>query len=370
MKADTKLIDEEETTIDDVIQELKNIINDAETEAYNKERKKAEETQVSNKIQMRVNCNVSMNDPIFDSESEIIPSNLHPQPPRRTRSLIHLFIPSEDYDYDNKEIFFENETPYTSDEGSDSLLSASKCQLPRIEKSTTHFNGTLDVRHPHLKKSESFHHVVSNIQLREVNTNNKAIRHNSIDGYYIDNYSQAPETHGNQQKDYTSHKLKSKSLDRIDDGLDTMVDIVLTNQKSNTSRTQSDSGNATGTTTTLIRSTSNVFLNGTTKDFKISKLPSSSYKSEERHKIFLPHHKYENGDYYYQSRIQEKPITITTNNNNSFVIKRGHTNAGMYSGYHANKNNQVILSNVRKMDKSKNQLNSLSKVTDLPSGLY
>ncbi|KAK4874813.1 hypothetical protein RN001_014173 [Aquatica leii] len=85
---DLKLLaDEDETTIDDVIEDLNNIV-EGECEA------------IANKIQMRV----STNDAIFDSESEIVPANLQPQPPRRTKSLVHLYIPSEDYNY-SKEIF-------------------------------------------------------------------------------------------------------------------------------------------------------------------------------------------------------------------------------------------------------------------------
>lgn len=138
-KSNSKLNeDDEETTIDEVIEELRNIINDAETEQYMKEEKqrqqeklkKDESKMCSSKVQIK------LEEPIFDSELEIVPSNLHPQPPRRTRSLVHLYIPAEDYDYDNKEIFFENETTFTSEEGSDSLLSASKCHLPRLENAT------------------------------------------------------------------------------------------------------------------------------------------------------------------------------------------------------------------------------------------
>lgn len=414
-KLDNKLLtDEEETTIDDVIQELKNIINDAETEVYTKEveqyakKKKEEEEQISNKIQMRVDCNVSMDDPIFDSEHEIVPSNLHPQPPRRTRSLIHLFIPSEDYDYNNKEIFFENETPYTSDEGSDSLLSASKCRLPRIDKDIPNSNGIsnnnrtgmhtiIDIKNKsssyekhlnhsenrNIKKSESFHHTVQhNVQIRDVNKNYKSIRHNSVDGFFSGNYSHMPigtprVNHQRQvQKpleDFNTEKLKSKSLDRIDDGLDSMVDIIVTDQKTDNLhlKTQSDSGNTTGTT--LSRSTSNIFLNNR-RDFRITKLPTGNNQHcDDKHKMFLPNHRYENRDnevHYYFPRVQEK----CNNSNNSFLITRGHTNAGMYSGYQVAKNNQNSLNNYRKIEmsplKSKSQIGAIGKVTDLPSGLY
>lgn len=74
--------DDEETTIDDVIEELKNIINDAETETYKHEhgqgRFKREEREkvrmregssvIASRIQMRVDSNVIINDPVFDNE--------------------------------------------------------------------------------------------------------------------------------------------------------------------------------------------------------------------------------------------------------------------------------------------------------------
>lgn len=257
VKAETKIAnvvvvdDDEETTIDDVIEELKNVINDAETEMYkptsgNGKLKKEEwdklrtrECNISSRIQMRVDSNVVIHDPIFDNEVtnlflgrqnvfgvilhfqvEIIPSNLHPQPPRRTRSLVHFFIPSEDYDYTRDKIFFENETPYTSDESSDSLLSASKCHLPRIEKdipssniNSNHnraiLNAIMDVReraafhekqrqssfvhrsssrNPNPKRSESFQHIqVGN----GINKKGRAARHNSVDGlYHVGRYTQ------------------------------------------------------------------------------------------------------------------------------------------------------------------------------------
>ncbi|XP_031336233.1 uncharacterized protein LOC116165711 isoform X2 [Photinus pyralis] len=307
---DLKLLaDEEETTIDDVIQELKNIVNDAETEAYSQ----------TSKIQM----DVLMNDPIFDSESEIVPANLQPQPPRRTRSLIHLYIPTEDYDY-NREVFFENETPYTSDEGSDSLLSASKYRLPRIEKDLAlYYSNVTSTRQ--LKKSESFHHRV-----KEVRT----CRHNSTRITRQDS----------QQK---TVQKKSKSLDRIDDGLDSMVDIIMTNQSKLATdlRPQSDSGNLT----------SNLFLS-TRKDFKISKLPT--YAGMEKQKMFLPPVTYEHLGYF--PRLQDR----------NFHIKKGPSNAGLYSDFHvhctsSNNSKKSDLSNTKERTRS-----ILGKLTDLPSGLY
>ncbi|XP_068913755.1 uncharacterized protein mwh isoform X3 [Tenebrio molitor] len=325
-----KVEDDDETTIDEVIEELRNIINDAETEAYRNEekkdleRKKMEEAQVASKIQMRV----AVDDYGSTNEMEIVPSNLHPQPPRRTRSLVHLFIPAEDYDYGNKELFFENETPYTSEEGSDSLLSASKYQLPRIDKDQKARSGA--------KRSESFRQAAKPPP-------NPLSKQNSFDGGYC---SAGPVvvTHHAQED---PKKTKSKSLDRIDDGLDTLVDIVVTEQKVDKqtcqARTKSDSSNCP----------SRHLSSGTSR--KLNRY------SDDKMKMFLPSKRDHSDILYYFPRIQERKT-------NSFLVNRGHTNAGLYSG-------QVTRDNSIAAKKTKEYVSGSTcrvagKVTDLPSGLY
>ncbi|RZC41257.1 Drf FH3 and/or DUF724 domain containing protein [Asbolus verrucosus] len=340
MKKPSPKIDEEdeETTIDEVIEELRNIINDAETEAYRNEekkqefeRKKTEEAQIASKIQMRV----AIDNYTLNNELEIVPSNLHPPPPRRTRSLVHLFIPAEDYDYGNKELFFENETAFTSEEGSDSLLSTSKYQLPRVDKESKMKSSNSRTS---IKRSESFRHLAKSNQ-------NVVSKQNSFDGGY---YSNGPVvvTHHTQED---CKKTKSKSLDRIDDGLDTMVDIVVTDQKIDKqtckSRTKSDSEN------TLSRSVSNVF----------SYHKKLNCHSDEKMKMFLPTKRDHSDIPYYFPRIQEKK-------SNNFLIKRGHTNAGLYSGQITRENSNISVKN--KEFVSGNNCRMIGKVTDLPSGLY
>lgn len=332
--------DDEETTIDEVIEELKNIINDAETEQYLKEQKMKKENE--RKVCMRVETQQSL----FERETEIIPANLHPQPPRRTRSLVHLFIPAEDYEYDNKEIFFENETTFTSEEGSDSLLSASKYHLPRLDKDNLKSGEQkLQKRKHSLKRSESFKHLLP------VNDNAKSHsnRHGSFHGVVVitENTPLSPSFQDQKKstiQELTAHRLKSKSLDRIDDGLDAMVDIVMT-EKTEDSRSEQ---------VVLSRSISNVF-GGNKKDQGIRK-----GNVEEKKKMFLPNQKLESP--YYFPRLQEKRST------SSFLIKRGHMNAGLYSGYIIKEDQPVK----KKTDyvTAMNSKNSLEKVTDLPSGLY
>lgn len=340
------LIDDgdEEATIEEVMEELNNIINNAETEAFKKDREDyvkwkkrekqralIEEAQVKSKIQMRVNSNVSINGSMYD-ESEIIPSNLQPQPPRKTRSLVHLYIPSEDYDYNHKEMFFENETMFTSEEGSDSLLSASKCIPKAVDKLKN--NSTPP-------KKDNFEEPLKNA---------------------AKDLQRKPEERSRTKHPYSdlaSHKIKSKSLDRIDNGLSTMVDIVMTDQKLDEEnltriRPQSDSGNALKT---LKRTSSNALLLQQNNRVLIN-------KPEEKHRIFLPVNGSEGNDSYYFPRLQEKR-TI-----NNFQIKRGHANAGLYSGQITIGDNIGHLSKKIEYVSTSGSRNSAGKVTDLPSGLY
>jgi hypothetical protein len=177
---------EDETTIDEVIEELRNIINDAETEAYaaeaaekaagvkKKQKELADETKNTKKRNSEMNKNkhyqevspyhhhrhqqqqqkqsdskntssekygkkvtsIEIHHPSSEAEVEIVPSCLLPQPPRRTRSLVHLLLnPGRDVYIDDgtgQNPFFDDETmSHTSEEDSDSLLSAAR------ERSTT-----------------------------------------------------------------------------------------------------------------------------------------------------------------------------------------------------------------------------------------
>lgn len=352
-----QLTKEEEATIEEVIQELNNIINNAESQVYREkdeevkkeqERIRIEEAQVRSKLNLK-NTTSFGDDYLADYESEIIPTNLHPQPPRKTRSMVHLYVPSEDYDCP-KEIFFENETAFSSEQGSDSLLSASKC-LPKFNR-----NSKLRIEVDHhkspikrkqksvdsVRKTESFKYQITN----EVQINKSEELSRKLDfGVSHDKTLQR------SSSQVCANRLKSKSLDRIDDGLDAMVDIVLTDtDKSPMRANKSDSGNLTS----LTRSASNLLTNT-----KISKCMSQQHL--ERNKMFLPNHKFQHSPpdvHYYFPRVQEKRHIST-----SFLVKR--PNAGLYSG-------QMITNKTKKTEyfASIGSKNSSNKVTDMPSGLY
>ncbi|XP_057656591.1 uncharacterized protein LOC130894063 isoform X1 [Diorhabda carinulata] len=224
---------EEETTIEEVIQELQDIISNEETEVYNRENLKNTEDK-STSIHLDIT-----------NEYEIIPSNLQPEPPKKSRSLIHLFFPSVDYECNTKEIYFEAES-LTSDSSysiSDRYEKKSPSESNSNRKKSAIFPGhSVEVSYTEIKREET----------------------------------------------------KTKSLDRVDNF--ESINVVVTN-KNPASRSKSDSGNISGTS--VCRSISNVYVNNS-KDVS----PKFESNREEKHKMFLP--TYGDEVLYYFPRIQER----------------------------------------------------------------
>lgn len=102
---------EDETTIEEVIEELQNIANGAEPKSYLKPNTKdlaEDRTRTFTKKIEKMEIN----------ETEIVPAIILPQPPRRAKSLVHIFLSGRECD-DGKHEFFDEETDSDS---SDSLL--------------------------------------------------------------------------------------------------------------------------------------------------------------------------------------------------------------------------------------------------------
>ncbi len=70
--------DTNDATIEDVIDELQNIVNDAEREI--------------------LSFNNSDSSPVEQMEKKIVPANILPQPPKKSRSLAHILSSSSDFD--------------------------------------------------------------------------------------------------------------------------------------------------------------------------------------------------------------------------------------------------------------------------------
>lgn len=436
VRKETPEEEEEETTIEEVMEELQNIINDAETD-YNAENDK----YINNKLiqsnereeaalarhYRRLN-NISSDDLtsealILEDETDIVPARLLPQPPRRSRSL---FLPERDYDDRNP--FFEDDE---SMESSDSLLSASRDRMTYDSDRTYHHHHYQNHR-PHqnglkrretividrrletqrdanVKRSETFHNVV-NQRYNCINRSEKRNNHQkdsgispdirsrrgSFDGlFYVAELPSSPvlssepirKSRGTtvfiNKSPETSRKLKSKSLDRIGDGLDSMVDIVVTSDKEKEIKSKKQVNeeysshiiNNKGSSVIIVsrspnsqQKSQNYYENNNINKQYLKKIPDdipSKYSSDR--KVFLP--------------IHRNPSPTDAQ---KFVVKRGHTNAGLYSGQHNIRDAPDLIKNNRTLAisspdyynrglhtlKHVNLSASSGKLTDLPSGLY
>lgn len=361
--------EEDETTIDEVIQELRNIVNHAEIENVRCERPK---------------CNSDMND-LFEKEdsitstrhsiqitnkdddnveAEIVPTKILPHPPRKAKSLIHL-MPVEGLIY--KADAFEE--IYSSDEGSDSLLSASRCQN-HIQKATANLFGSNEnrstdgVRRSKTRSREDY--KKSSVKRSESFQNSE----NSRQREHIDNMFLTQSTEKSRVDEIVSlieSKKLTKSLDRIDEGLNSMVDIVMTNEpKKNWSYEKRQ--RSVSRTNSEIEMEDPLTSNVQTYDSKIYKYdPKSNYKTKEDLK----------SDNKFNTKLSTGSFEAP--NFNTFIMKRGST-SGFYSGSllrdaPASMTSLVMAGTHSYSDLKKNTSVSsggygMHKVTDMPSGLY
>ncbi|XP_067006366.2 uncharacterized protein mwh [Anabrus simplex] len=561
--------EEEETTIDEVIEELRNIINDAETEAYaaeaaeeaaKKKQKELEERKEEDRKIKKIEINIErakqyskhyqqsgeksklkrkeepkvLNTDSVETELDIVPSKLLPQPPRRARSLMHLMFQGRGYEEDgigSGNPFFDDETPsHTSEEDSDSLLSAArehstiigdgnscvhkskrsadikssqnrsmstlfvsqnnsdygKAKKYQSAKNTVNSSSSSNNRshasnkeikktkssnNAVIKRSESFHHThskdhqTSNTRYRrDSQSSNKDShtsrsrkhlpRYGSFDGlFFVTDITSSPVTSTKQKHRSPSadnildqrktpdppmnsalaaKRLKSKSLDRIDEGLNSLVDIVMTHDRGR-SRVSSGRGSTedwslewdknyfasrsrrsvTDVTVSPINSPPPVVIvsrststrqqrTSTThqpssitsfRDYHSSThFPRRPEEEEAPHKrhppdgsshpLFLPVNQHRNS---FESIPHQKHHHSPTNSHGGkpFVLKRGHTNAGLYSGHHVIRDTPAhMLMHPQILTPSPDYSRTISpvshrpglvvsaKVTDLPSGLY
>ncbi|CAK1595778.1 unnamed protein product [Parnassius mnemosyne] len=438
--------DDDETTIDEVIQELRNIANHAESEQYVKDRAsfcddKSSRCNDSSEINVSVHVkefqnrrSVEKEDSITstrhsiqitssteflnenddEEEAEIVPSKILPHPPRKAKSLVHLFVPPVEHGmlYNKPPNLFEDNY-FSSDDGSDSLLSASRCQNivnkkasvssfdfgecraifnstaeqdvedNRIKRSRTHSRE--ECRKTSVKRSESFQTSEKSSRQREY-----------IDSMFYNETQPSIVEHTSLQRtnskcsrvdeivNLIESKKLTKSLDRIDEGLNSMVDIVVTTESNkpvlpyerrqrSCSRTNSDAGNESPLLPLRYNSKANHTYNSKSssrkeKDDLIS-------KSESKQKFGLPLSKLNTGCF--------SDTHPSSNFSNTFIVKRGHSNAGFYSGQHILRDapasmTSLVMNGTHSFGDLKRTLSpvgsvnsyGIHKVTDMPSGLY
>ncbi|XP_024082114.1 uncharacterized protein LOC106665151 [Cimex lectularius] len=347
---DSKENEDEETTIDEVIEELQNIINDAETD-YKEQadpKRAVKEHAALTKYYSRF-IHRSQNDmlSVENNEAEIVPVMLVQHPPRRSRSL---FLERE---FSNSYQFFEEEE---SRDNSDSMLSSSNENINLAYYSSqpkcNQNNINTDLQKHYVKRRETFHYGLQpSTPTVEIKPEIKS-RRCSLDGVFFTAESVSNiDRSNNSTKIYIegndNKKIKSKSLDRIKDGLDTMVDIVVTdNTDENTFKDMKP-----------VPLQRNLGLN---KDVFAQK---KMQKSEES--LRYP---------------QDRTVFLPANDdqaNQTFLLKKGRFNAGLYSG-NTLKDNPittpfVVNNQCDYYSKSLNGANlsmSMKKLSDLPSGLY
>nr|XP_026487001.1 uncharacterized protein LOC113394046 isoform X1 [Vanessa tameamea] len=411
--------EDDETTIDEVIQELRNIVNHAESEqyvrdiAYDDRSRCNDDSEISlHAVDYQKQKTIEKEDSITstrhsiqitnkdldddndeEQEAAIVPSKILPHPPRKAKSLIHLFVPPTEQGllYSKAPDLIEDNNFYSSDEGSDSLLSASRCQNHVTKKSSvtsfdfnecrakfnsierdvddtkvkhTRTRSRDESRKTSVKRSESFQTSEKGSRQREY-----------IDSMFYESQSPAVDSvrSSNNRVDEIVNLIESKkltkSLDRIDEGLNSIVDIVMTSEpkrpvwsyerrQRSCSQTNSDAGNESPLMP-LARSNSRIHTYNS----------KSSYRSkdEKLEQKFLP-----------QSKMN---APFDSSFNNTFIMKRG-SNAGFYSGTLLRDAPASMTSLVMTGTHSYSDLKKtvspvgssgsfgLHKVTDMPSGLY
>ncbi|CAH2106760.1 unnamed protein product [Euphydryas editha] len=409
-KTNKKSSDEDdETTIDEVIQELRNIVNNAETEQYRdrayddrsrcnddseismsmdyqKQKSEKEDSVTSTRHSIQI-TNKDLDDD-NDNEPEIVPSKILPHPPRKVKSLIHLFVPPVEQGllYSKAPDLLEDNNFYSSDEGSDSLLSASRCQNQVTKKSSVtsfdfnecraKFNSIEHDDDVQVKKSKtrSREEKKSVKRSESFQTSEKGSRQREyIDSMFYESHSpiesgQRSNNRVDEIVNLIESKKLTKSLDRIDEGLNSMVDIVMTSEpkkpiwsyerrQRSCSRASSDAGNESPLLP-LMRSNSKIRTYNSKSNFK--------NKDEKIEPKLLP---------------QKNTGFDSTNFNNTFIMKKG-SNSVFYSGAllrdaPASMTSLVMTgthsySDLKKTISPVGSVGSfgLHKVTDMPSGLY
>ncbi|XP_028028039.1 uncharacterized protein LOC114241409 [Bombyx mandarina] len=427
------LDDEDETTIEDVIQELRNIVNKAETEQYAKdinddrssrcnqnseisipinnidrknhsEEKEDSITSTRHSIQIRNGTDCSEDNFEDDQEAVIVPSKIVPHPPRRAKSLLHLFTPPVDqgllYNKPPPDIYDEHF--YSSDEGSDSLLSSSRCQGQNSKKDSINSFDFKECRAVFSSTVEKDKDVTrtkrSKARSRDESTKTSVRRSESFQASekgsrqreHIDNLFNhetntsnriTPQRSSSRVDEIVSlieSKKLTKSLDRIDEGLNTMVDIVLLDEpkkpvwpyerrQRSCSRTSSEVGNESPLVP-VTRSTSKP-TNFLKYDTRSSSNKQESSKTEPNQKFYLPGAKFTTGGF------ENQPF-----NSSTFLVKRGHSNTGFYSGNHMLRNAPASMTSLvgnghADLKRTLSPMGSVTnygihKFADMPSGLY
>jgi hypothetical protein len=321
-------LDDGDTTIDDVIEELTNIVNDAEREIIEKDGKAAKRGSLSRSEEILYST----------KENEIVPVNLQPQPPKKSsKSLIQVFSPSSDAYGSDYDLYYEQSNVKNSLFAEDNHHHGNvpPQKDPKRNHSVTKFysgNDAPDIIHttchknrhplPPQQSQKDDNRAILNVIMdaREKEQNSIMKRAQSLERDVIQPqqfngvfFMADMNSHSKFAKpDITAAieaKRVTKNLDRMSGsyGLDSMIDIVMTSEQPKNQQ---------------------LFLNN--RESRVSPKIAENLNYQR----------------------------FSTSNLSNFKFKNGYLNAGLYSGQHLTR------------ETSRSYTNVGAKVTDLISGLY
>jgi len=205
--------DEDETTIEEVMEDFQNIISDAESAVA---------------LNGLCNGHDAKPEPPSPGELDIIPTKLLPQPPRRDKSLTHLYVTNGTITKDDVvntnggSLFFDDGETFSnvSGDNSDSLLSA---RAGYRSVSIALVNGAM----PDILRCSSGRRRSPKTSPASSPSSGSppqaAPRCSSFDGLFY-----VAEPIRNNPVQPLARRTKSKSLECVDEGLNSLVDIVVT----------------------------------------------------------------------------------------------------------------------------------------------
>lgn len=292
--------DDGHTTIEDVIEELENIVSDAERDMSSKAEKDTYHR---------------LRPVITSDEHEIIPVNLLPQPPRKSRSLSHLVSNSSDIDDGDFELLMKSNGSQGQNISSSVDYAAVKEMEKQVPQDTSTNRAILNVI------MDAREQEYSQLPYQPIQSLDVPLQQfNGV--FFMSDMKSNPKYQKPDLATLFDNRKVSKSLDRRQTGLESMVDIVMT--------------------TPEMKTRQEIFL-------------KHNGGGAHLHSHHMHHHPPSSPQMQPQSSPQQQQ---QQNNLSPFKIKTGHFNAGLYSGSH------LLKENMRHHSKPN------SKLTDYPSGLY
>lgn len=222
--------DTNDATIEDVIDELQNIVNDAEKEIFSFNNTDSPAAEIS------------------QMEKKIVPANILPQPPKKSRSLAHLLSSSSDFDGSDyglllipngsRRSFFDDpefESEYKLNGGfRDSFQYKSTPDIVNNQGSTNReiLNVVMDAREMNNGMGSLLPHISDPLRRSECDLNTAVTQtHPPFSGVYFMTEMNTPQKY--PKPDITAAleaRRVTKNLDWLESygsGIDSMIDIVM-----------------------------------------------------------------------------------------------------------------------------------------------